>query len=303
MEPLSELRGIVTVLNTPFTHADTIDCDALATHAGYAIECGVAGFLVPALASEVHSLTLEERDRILDTVITATEGRVPIIAGCAAETPTQSAALAERAIELGARGVLVQASPKPWEELLADLQVIDALKPPLLMVQDWDPAGAGLDVETITRLFNEVESFRALKVETIPAGPKYTAVIEATDGALHVSGGWAAGQMIEALDRGVHAFMPTALHAAYVKTYQLFAEGKRREAAALFRRVQPILAFSNQHLDISIHFFKRLLHAQGIYPTYEVRAPKTPFDPWHARIAMELIPIALALEAECREGR
>lgn len=40
----------------------------------------------------------------------------------------------------------------------------------------------------------------------------------------------------------------------------------------------PVLAFSNQHLDISIYFFKRLLHAQGIYATDKVRSPKVAFD-------------------------
>ena len=301
MNPLDDLRGIVTVLNTPFTHVGGVDYDALAAHVEYAVSCGVAGFLVPALASEVFSLTPDERDRILKTVIETSANRAPVIAGCASDSALASAELASRSLDAGANGVLVQVKPKHWEAIRDDLKRIDALKPPLLMVQDWDPAGPGLQVETIVRLFESIDSFRALKVETVPAGPKYTAVIEATDGQLHVSGGWAAGQMIEALDRGVHAFMPTALHAAYTKTYRLFAEGKRKEAAALFRRVQPILAFSNQHLDVSIHFFKRLLHAQGIYPTYEVRAPKTPFDPWHARMAAELIPLALAIEAECRD--
>ncbi len=60
----------------------------------------------------------------------------------------------------------------------------------------------------------------------------------------------------------------------------------------------PILAFSDQHLDISIHFFKRLLHAQGIYPTPAVRPPTFPFDETHERMAQELIARACALEAE-----
>ncbi len=32
-------------------------------------------------------------------------------------------------------------------------------------------------------------------------------------------------QMTEALGRGVHAFMPTALHAVYVRIYRLYAAG------------------------------------------------------------------------------
>jgi hypothetical protein len=51
-------------------------------------------------------------------------------------------------------------------------------------------------------------------------------------------------------------------------------------------------------LDISIHFFKRLLYAQGIYPTPAVRMPILPFDYACERIAHELIARACALEVE-----
>jgi 4-hydroxy-tetrahydrodipicolinate synthase len=131
----------------------------------------------------------------------------------------------------------------------------------------------------------------------VPAGAKYSELLAATAGRLHVSGGWAVMQMIEALDRGVHAFMPTGLHAIYARIYQLHRAGQRQAARDLFEKVLPILAFANQHLDISIHFFKRLLWAQGIYPTTTVRQPSLPFDETHARVAQELIARACALEA------
>jgi 4-hydroxy-tetrahydrodipicolinate synthase len=63
-----------------------------------------------------------------------------------------------------------------------------------------------------------------------------------------------------------------------------------------------VLGFSNQHLDISIHFFKRLLHRQGIYPTARVRQAGAPFDAFHARVADELIDHALDLIQECRQA-
>jgi len=78
----------------------------------------------------------------------------------------------------------------------------------------------------------------------------------------------------------------------------LYASGRRTEARNLFEQVLPVLAFSNQHLDISIHFFKRLLHAQGVYATARVREPILPFDAVHERVAAELIGRVMAIEGD-----
>jgi len=45
MKELYPLRGIVTVLNTPFTADDKIDIPALKRNAEEALKAGVAGFL------------------------------------------------------------------------------------------------------------------------------------------------------------------------------------------------------------------------------------------------------------------
>ena len=55
-DPLVSLRGIVTVLNTPFDREGTVNCAAIARNVEYAIGAGVEGFLVPAMASEVGRL-------------------------------------------------------------------------------------------------------------------------------------------------------------------------------------------------------------------------------------------------------
>ncbi|WP_413992297.1 hypothetical protein ACMDCR_09525 [Labrys okinawensis] len=108
-------------------------------------------------------------------------------------------------------------------------------------------------------------------------------------------------QLIEALDRGVDAFMPTSLHRIYVGIYKLYQAGDRDGATKLFRRALPILAFSNQHLEHSIHFFKRLLWKQGVYPTPRLRAPVFVFDSHHERMADEFIALALGLDDELKE--
>ena len=106
--------------------------------------------------------------------------------------------------------------------------------------------------------------------------------------------------MIEGLKRGVHAFMPTGMHYIYTHIYRLFVSGKMEEAEDYFHKILPILAFSNQHLDISIRFFKRLLYRQGIYPTTNVREPLLPFDRIHIEMADSHIDRIIRLENELK---
>ena len=98
----------------------------------------------------------------------------------------------------------------------------------------------------------------------------------------------ARGEAAQALEEGAGAegvVEGEELLGGFLVQHRLHQAGRRAEARALFDRVLPVLAFSNQHLDISIHFFKRLLHAQGIYPTPNVRPPILSFYEQHARIA------------------
>ncbi|MCC7208750.1 MAG: dihydrodipicolinate synthase family protein [Anaerolineae bacterium] len=302
MDVTTRLRGIVTVLNTPFTEDDEVDLDALGAHVEHAIQCGVAGFLVPALASEVYKLSANERMRMVRATLDAAGGRVPVIGGATAGSPDERLAAARELVALGCDAILAAIPYTDAADYTRQVEALARLEPPLLMLQDWDAAGAGLPLALIGDLFERFEAFRSIKIEVVPAGVKYTQALEATGGRLHVAGGWAVTQMIEALDRGVHALMPTGLHPVYVRIFRLYQQGDREGAAALFRRLVPVLAFSNQHLDISIHFFKRLLHRQGIYPTARVRQPITPFDSYHARIADELIDYALDLMREVQAG-
>ena len=298
MKDCLPLRGIVTVLNTPFTAADELDAVALRQHTRKALAAGVAGFLVPAMASEVDKLKPAERELFVETVLSEAKGRAVVIGGASASSGAERVRLARSLMAAGCDGVLVSIPYAEEVQYARDVREVAEVVPNFLMLQDWDPRGYGVPVATLVRLFETIPAVRAVKVEVVPAGRKYSELLAATDRRLHVSGGWAVMQMIEALDRGVHVFMPTALHAVYVRIHQLHAAGDREGARELFERVLPVLAFANQHLDISIHFFKRLLQAQGIYPTANVRSPILPFDEAHERVAQELIARACALEAE-----
>jgi len=92
---------------------------------------------------------------------------------------------------------------------------IASLQPGFLMLQDWDAEGQDVPGSSIAEWFQRIDRFRWLKFEVRNAGPKYTRVLQATDGRLRLAGGWAVTEMLDGLRRGMHAFMPTATRGIY----------------------------------------------------------------------------------------
>ncbi len=308
MNPLNDLRGIVTVLNTPFGAEGTsgrgeLDVDSLERHVKYALEAGVHGFLVPAMAAEVTKLDLGERREMLQTVLRTVAGARPVVAGVYADDPETRLQVARQYVDLGVDALLVSVPYESVDSFVAAVRGVADTGAPVVMVQDWSPSGYGIPIDAILRALEEVPAFKSIKIEVAASGIKYSEVLDRTKGQLHVAGGWAVGQMMEGLDRGVHAFMPTGLHEIYVAIYNRFVSGDTEAARRLFYKLLPVLAFSNQHLDISIHFFKRLLHRQGIYATSTVREPIATFDRHHESQADYLIDYAIALMEAVRTGR
>ncbi|WP_428656465.1 dihydrodipicolinate synthase family protein [Runella sp.] len=300
MKELLPVSGIITVLNTPFDPQNQVDEASLRRNVQYALAAGVAGFLVPAMASEVYSLTMSERLRMVKIVMEEVDGRVPVFAGAGERDAARQREMVSQYVQMGCQHVLFQIPFENETQFKKQFYDLAAIGPEIIMLQDWDANGVGLSDNLIEEFFREVEAFRCLKIETVPAGVKYSRILELTEGKLHLSGGWAVTQMIEGLKRGVHAFMPTGMHLIYTTIYNCFKTGEIEKAEQLFYQLLPVLSFSNQHLDISIHFFKRLLHRQGIYSTPNVRASLLPFDALHEQLAEALIERVIQMEEMLR---
>ncbi|MCK5674800.1 MAG: dihydrodipicolinate synthase family protein [Spirochaetales bacterium] len=288
-EPVNDLKGIITVLNTPFTEDNHLDIPSLQKNIQLAIKAGVTGFLIPAMASEVNNLSEKEKLLLIRSTIEVCNNNCTVIGGTSSSSLNEMLKLGETYLKEGCRGILANIPYESPEKYRESASAMDTLKPDFLMLQDWDASGYGIPVDLIIDLFTDLESFKCLKIEVVPAGVKYSEILKKTGGALHLSGGWAASQMIEGLERGIHAFMPTGMHEIYCRIYNLYVKGKIKEARKLFEELLPVLAFSNQHLDISIHFFKRLLWKQGVYSNPAVRKPILPFDHIHEKETDRLI--------------
>lgn len=301
MKELYPLSGVVAIPQTPSDDNDRIDFGSLSRGFADRLAAGVDGLLYPVIASEVSKLTTTERRTATQAVLDQAAAEVPVIIGASADDARTARSLVEFAMAHGAAGVLVQAPIALLRDEAATIEYFRRVcetRTDMLMIQDLEWNGPGLPVETIVHLFEELEPFRCIKVETVPAGSKYSAIIAATGGRLNVSAGWAVPQLIEALDRGIDAVTPGGLHWVIVEVVRRYRDGDQASARALFDRLLPILGWQNQHIDVSNQFLKLLAVRQGIYAGAALRQPGEPFDAYHRRIADELIEEAVVLHAE-----
>jgi len=296
-------KGIVPVVQTPFDGGGKIDEPGLVRLVEATIESGAAGFLAPAVASEVSLLSGDERERVLELVLGSAGGRVPVIAGASADDPAECIRHGRAGAKLGASAWLVAVPQHCYQaprEVLPFFEKAAAGVDLPLVVQDLEWSGPGLDIATIEQLAERIPTLMGIKVETVPAGPKYSQVRRALGNDFYVAGGWAAPQMIEALDRGVDAMIPEcSMVAVYSTVFRLHAGGRREEAVQLFRRLLPVLSFANQEIRTSIAFFKRLLVRKGVFESDVLRGEAYAWDEHNGRIAAELIELYLSLEREC----
>jgi dihydrodipicolinate synthase/N-acetylneuraminate lyase len=293
-------RGIVGVVQTPFLADGAIDEESLGRLVEAAIAAGVSGFVAPAVASEVESLTRPERERVVRLIAEASRGRVPLIVGGSSSEIEDCAAWAHTAATHGAAALLVAAPARVSGDPAGALNFFKSLAARVdvpLVVQDLEWNGPGLAIECLAELAAQVPNFAGIKIETVPAGPKYSQVRERLGKDFYIAGGWAVPQMIEALDRGVDALMPEcSVLPVYVRIARLHGAGERETARDLFRELLPVLAYTNQEIRTSIAFFKELLVRKGIFRTAVLWGTPFAWDQYNRRIAEELIELYLALE-------
>lgn len=101
-------RGTYTVLVTPFTaDGSAVDLAALRRLVEYQIGGGVRGLIPLGSTGEFLSVSREERAAVVDCVVQAAAGRVPVLVGTGAEDTRDAVALSKEAEAQGADGVMV----------------------------------------------------------------------------------------------------------------------------------------------------------------------------------------------------
>ena len=241
------LTGVFPVLPTPFDAQGRPDAASLRRLVDYLIRCGVDGMTYPGVASEVGQLAPDERQSLLDAVLSEVAGRVPVIAGVSSGDTATTVRLAAQAGARGAAALMVAVPPDrkgAAEQIAYFSEVAQAAEGVALMLQNVPPpVGAGLDPEVVLEVLAAVPSIRYVKEETLPSGQRLSVLRDkAPPHLLGVFGGAGGRYITDELRRGAAGTMP-AIELAEVHTalFKAHREGDADRVRTLFTRMLPVL--------------------------------------------------------------
>lgn len=151
-----QFTGVGTALITPFTQSGALDEAAIRRLAKRQIDNGVH-FLVPCgTTGETPTLSAAERRRVVELVLEAADGKVPVMAGAGGYDTSEVAHVAREMQSLGVQGLL-SVTPyynKPTPEgLYAHFsKVAEATSLPILLYNVPGRTGCNIDAATCARL-------------------------------------------------------------------------------------------------------------------------------------------------------
>ena len=154
---MSEFHGVLPALITPFTEdGSAIDTGALEANVERLIEAGVGGLVPGGSTGEFTTLTHAERRQLVETVVGAAGGRVPVVAGTGALSTRETVELSVHAERAGAAAVMIIPpfyDAPSWRELQAHFQAVaDAISVPVMYYNMPGVSGTTLTAEQLAEL-------------------------------------------------------------------------------------------------------------------------------------------------------
>jgi 4-hydroxy-tetrahydrodipicolinate synthase len=290
------LTGVCTITLTPFTEGGDVDLESIDSLAGLYLDSGVYGLTILGIMGEAHKLSDAERSMVVGRYIEAARGRVPVVVGCSAVATKVTVERAREAETAGAAAIMV-APPNNVRNL--DLvfehyrRVAEAVSVPVVVQDEPVNTGVIMPAPFIARVINEIEGCRYVKLEEAPTTIKITSLlekIEDPDKRAGIFGGLGGMYFYEELARGAVGIMTGfAYQEILVRTYELFSEGREREAREYFFRYLPLVRFEAQLGVGGVGIRKEVFKMRGAISSSHVRFPAPALDEETLRELEELV--------------
>ena len=163
---LADLKGSIPPLITPFKDG-AVDYDAYAGLVELQIKNGSYGILVNGTTSEPSTLTVEERNKIVDVAMKTVKGRVPVVVASGSQSLAETVALTDHAAKAGADCLLI-VTPyyiRPPQRGLIQyyLEVTKKHKTPWMIYHIPGRAAINVTLDTVKTLREKSPSFVGMK--------------------------------------------------------------------------------------------------------------------------------------------
>jgi len=103
---VKELKGVFPILVTPCDEKGNLDIDSMGNEVEYCVENGVHGFFL-GNCSEMYAFSHADRNRIVEAVVDASNGKVPVVVGCFASNTGDAVELSKDAEERGVDAIFM----------------------------------------------------------------------------------------------------------------------------------------------------------------------------------------------------
>jgi 4-hydroxy-tetrahydrodipicolinate synthase len=259
-------EGIIPAVTTPFGAAGAIDEAALERNVAGYLDAGVHGLVANGTMGEAGSLSAQERRTVVGVIARAAAGRVPVIAGVSAGTPSAAIGFAADAAEAGATA-LMMLPPLGYRgdarEIAAYYRAVaEAGGLPMMAYNNPEASGTDMPPALIAALGREIDHVVAVKecsgdVRRIPA------ILAAAPGLEVLVGGddWA----LEGLCAGATGWVTGVADVAPAECVELWERCRAADleaARALYQRLLPLARF-----DMTpklVQFFKAAMDEVGL---------------------------------------
>jgi 1-pyrroline-4-hydroxy-2-carboxylate deaminase len=238
--------GVMPALTTAFDENLQVDHEFVARHALWQIENGVSGLVALGSLGEAATLRMDEKLAIIETLVSTVEGKVPVVAAISALSTEEAVALAQRAEQRGAKGLMIlppYVYQGDWAEMKAHVAaVLEATVLPAMLYNNPVAYGTDFTPEQIQELAGEFHNLQAVKESSTDV--RRVTAIRALMGdrlAIFVGVDDAIVEGIAAGAVGWIAGLVNALPRESVDLFEWARAGKAPDAFELYRWFLPLL--------------------------------------------------------------
>ena len=272
-----QFRGIYTIPVTPFDDSGAIDEPSLRRCLEFCVDAGAQGVVAPVNASEFFTLSDDERNLVVRTMVQVVDHAVPVVAGVTGVSPQHATRLARQAEEAGCDALVAMPPPgrqKSPDDISEYYQTMaQAVAIPIFLQNYGGPGGTAMSPELVARLVCEVEHLDYVKEETVPPGPMMTAILHlAGESCKGIMGGHGCAYLVEEHRRGSCGTMPACeVTDAVVHLWNLLDSGQEEEARSVFNRLLPLFNIERLYGTAA---YKTILHRRGVIDSPYMRIPR-----------------------------